>query len=253
MRHRSGRRFDRLELGLLIVLAAALGAVAERWHLDPAGDAGLRAKYGRSHWSHGPEEWVIRDYFQDRRGGIFLDVGSADARVGSNTYFLEAQLGWSGVAIDAQAEYAAGYKEHRPNTQFFSLFVSDRSEDDATLYVAARHRGASSVRRDFAVAYGGEDVVARQVPTITLNDLLSEAGVSRIDFMSMDIELSEPQALAGLDLNRYRPSLVCIEAHAELGQWLLDYFAAQSYALVDKYIHVHNENFFFAPIKTPRH
>ena len=46
----------------------------------------------------------------------------------------------------------------------------------------------------------------------------------------------------------FKPALICIEAHAELGQWLLDYFAGQGYALVGKYIHVHNENFFFAPI-----
>ena len=51
-----------------------------------------------------------------------------------------------------------------------------------------------------------------------------------------------------LRLDRYRPSLICIEAHADLAQWLLDYFAGQDYALVNKDPHVHNENFFFAPL-----
>ena len=40
----------------------------------------------------------------------------------------------------------------------------------------------------------------RKVPTITLNDLLVRTGVPAIDFMTMDIELAEPKALAGFDL-----------------------------------------------------
>jgi len=242
------RRFDGLEVGLLLALALVAGGVVEHWYLNPAGDAALRARYGRHHWSHGPEEWIIRDFFKDRRDGVFLDVGSADARVGSNTYFLESQLGWSGIAVDALAEYEASYKTYRPRTKFFALFAGDQSDAQATVYVSSQRRESSSTSRDFAVAYGGKNVEARTVPTISLNDLLAQTGVERIDFLSMDIELGEPRALAGFDMRRYRPALVCIEAHAGLAQWLLDYFAGQGYALVDDYIHVHNENFFFAPV-----
>ena len=43
--------------------------------------------------------------------------------------------------------------------------------------------------------------------------------------MSMDIELAEPQALAGFSIGRFNPSLVAVEAHPPVRQQILDYFA----------------------------
>ena len=54
----------------------------------------------------------------------------------------------------------------------------------------------------------------------------------------MDIELAEPKALAGLDIERFRPALVCIEDHAEVRQQILDYFARHGYVGVGKYLRV---------------
>jgi FkbM family methyltransferase len=48
-----------------------------------------------------------------------------------------------------------------------------------------------------------------KVQTITLDRLLTAEKVERLDFLTMDIETYEPQALAGFDIERYRPSLVC--------------------------------------------
>ena len=73
----------------------------------------------------------------------------------------------------------------------------------------------SSAQKTFTQRWG-EDVVELSVSTITLNDLLDGQGVTSIDFLSMDIELSEPQALAGFDIDRFRPALVGIEAHLEV-------------------------------------
>jgi hypothetical protein len=65
--------------------------------------------------------------------------------------------------------------------------------------------------------------------------------------MSMDIELSEPQALAGFSISRYKPSLVCIEAHAPVRQAILNYFASAGYVVVGKYLRYDVENLYFAP------
>jgi FkbM family methyltransferase len=208
----------------------------------------LRNRYGAQKHSENAEEWIIRDFFQDERGGTFLDVGSADARVGSNTYYLETQLGWSGIAVDALEEYAASYAAHRPRTKFFALFVSDHSDQTATMYVANRFEQYSSSAKNFTSTYTPRDPTARQVSTITLNDLLAKGAVDAVDFMSMDIELSEPKALAGFDLGRFRPRLVCIEAHPETRQAILNYFAVRGYAVVGKYLRIDNINLWFMPV-----
>jgi hypothetical protein len=93
----------------------------------------------------------------------------------------------------------------------------------------------------------GKNVKEIQVPTITLDDLLASEGVAKVDFLSMDIELAEPEALAGFDLRRYAPDLVCIEAHPEVRQAILEYFTRHGYVIVGKYLRIDTTNLYFTP------
>lgn len=249
------RRFDPIEAACIAALFITVGFALGRtfilnYHesfVSPRDLQWLRDKYGSHKWSENAEEWLIRDFFQDAHAGTFVDVGSADARVGSNTYFLESQLGWSGLAVDALETYAPSYQKFRPRTKFLPLFVSNRSDDTATMYVSKRFEQYSSTVRDFTSQHA-PSVEAHQVPTITLNDLLAQAAITKIDFLSMDIELSEPPALSGFDLRRFMPRLVCIEAQTETRQQILDYFASRGYTVVGKYLRLDRINLWFTPL-----
>ena len=214
----------------------------------PRGARYLQAAYGPGRYSQFAEEWIIRDFFKDRRDGFFLDVGANHYRDSSTTYYLEERLGWSGFAIEPLREFEADYKTHRPRTRFFAFFVSDVSDDVAKMYVLDKHTVVSSADKAFTERTGANprEIV---VPTITLNDLLAANAVEGIDFLSMDIELSEPKALAGFDVRRYRPQLVCIEAHPEVRQQILDYFAQNGYVIVGKYLPADEHNLYFMPLK----
>ena len=43
---------------------------------------------------------VLQELFQDQPPGIFLEAGAHDGWTGSNTYWLEVSLGWSGILIE---------------------------------------------------------------------------------------------------------------------------------------------------------
>ena len=86
------------------------------------------------------------------------------------------------------------------------------------------------------------------VPTIRLTDLLTRAGVSHIDLLSVDVELAEPKVLAGFDIDRFKPALVCIEAHPQVRQRILDYFAAHGYVAVGRYLRADLQNLYFTPL-----
>src|SRR5918992_613419 len=49
----------------------------------------LERTYGPDRQSMNFEEWIVRDFFRDRSGGTFVDVGSADYKANSNTWYLE--------------------------------------------------------------------------------------------------------------------------------------------------------------------
>jgi hypothetical protein len=202
--------------------------------------------YGPDQHSQFGEEWLIRDFFGGKRNGVFVDVGASHYREFNNTYYLESELGWSGLAIDPLTQFAEGYRLHRPRTRFHALFVSDRSNAEAKIYFLKDRTRVTSADPHFTGRHG-ENPVELTTPTITLNDLLTQEGLAAIDFLSMDIELAEPRALAGFDIRRFRPALVCIEAHEEVRQAILDYFARNDYVLVGKYLRADTQNLYFTP------
>ncbi len=249
--------------GVLIALAAGLAGLAkgyndgvhymvpfQRQEADTVART-LESKYGPSRHSQYAEEWILRDFFQDRRDGIFVDVGANHYERDSNTYYLETALGWSGIAVEPQTQFAADWHRFRPRSRFVPLFVSDHSDEAATLYVPTNpgaHGMLASMVKE-AAQFQGDSVEAVQVKTITMDDLLQASGVSRIDYLNIDIELAEPLALAGLSIERYRPALVSIEAHPPVRQAILDYFARHQYVLDGRYWQADDENFWFRPLR----
>ena len=124
--------------------------------------------------------------------------------------------------------------------------MSDTSNESAKLYVLANSPLVASSNRDFVRQFGEPDEV-RSVPTVSLSDLLDRESVKVVDFLSMDIELNEPRALQGFDIERFKPALVCIEALLPVRQRILDYFAEHDYVVVGRYIWVDRENLYFMP------
>jgi FkbM family methyltransferase len=206
----------------------------------------LERQYGPERNSEHAEEWIIRDFFKGTRDGIFVDVGANRYKRFNNTYYLDIVLGWSGLAIEPQTKFAREYARFRPRTTFVPLFVSDTSNHDAVLYVPPIDLAASESRK-FAESYGGSST-ALHVRTTSLDDVLERSGMTHIDFLTMDIELAEPKALAGFSIQRYRPSLACVEAHPEVRQQVLDYFARNGYVLIGKYLRVDDHNLWFTPL-----
>ena len=164
------------------------------------------------------------------------------------TYYLEKHLGWRGIAIDALEEFRSDYERHRKSTQFFAFFVTNRAETAKEFYVYTRDTRISS--GSLEQLRGLPRVKDRYikktaVPTITLDRLLSAQGVQKVDFLSMDIEGSEPEALEAFDIERYRPELICIEVQTYTRDWLFNYFASHGYVPIERYRPVDSVNHYF--------
>jgi FkbM family methyltransferase len=251
------RTLNVVGLAMLVVMGTVLGYVVGAYRMEyrlrpyfSRGNSELQAlatRYGATRNSRYGEEWIVRDFFGDRRGGVFVDVGANHYQRDSNSYYLESQLGWSGLAIEPQTKFAADYRARRPLTTFVPLFVSDVSDRQATLYVPSND-AIASFDKHFAEAESLSSAEAVAAQTMTLDDILDRHGIRAVDFLSIDIELHEPQALKGFSIERFRPRLVGVESHAPVRQQILDYFANHGYVVVGKYLRADNENLWFAPI-----
>ncbi len=207
---------------------------------------------GKKLYSEHNEELIIRDFFNDRQGGTFVDIGCADYKGASTTYYLEKHLGWSGIAVDALVDWARGYIENRPNTKFYNFIVTDHSgktesfyRSGDNMYLSSRYksyldwaaRETGHIKANYRIVY---------VPTITLTELLEKNGLTKIGFLSIDVEGSEPAALAGFDIDKFKPELVCIETHSN-GNKIMRYFTRHGYERIKKYLKYDTQNWYFKP------
>jgi FkbM family methyltransferase len=207
-----------------------------------------------ANFSQQREEVIIRHFFRDRREGVFLDVGCAHYAKMSTTFYLEKELGWRGVGVDAIKRWGAAYEEHRPNTVFVNRYVSDTSDESEKFYVAKHLPWVSSGDRDFAKRLskrfaGKDDVVETEVKTITLNDLLERAEIKKVDLLSMDIEGHELPALAGFDMARFKPDLVVIETAHDTDNRVDAHMRKNGYEAIELYRPYDEVNSYYRPAK----
>ncbi len=159
--------------------------------------------------------------------GYFVELGANDGLTQSNTYYFEALRGWSGVLIEPIPElYRAAVKLRQRSKVFNCACVSFDYPDseieitylnlmsmvegalkDATLARIHYEQGLAHMERTQNLA-----PYTIRVPARTLTSVLEEAGTTKIDLLSLDVEGYELDVLKGLDFERYAPAYMLIEA-----------------------------------------
>ncbi|MCG8457730.1 MAG: FkbM family methyltransferase [Holophagales bacterium] len=240
-----------LAFGIAVIGLTAAGIEAfarpDEGAEGPKLDAQRILHTGTKLYSQNDEELIIRDFFGDRREGFFLDVGAGDWRKNSTTLYLEKHLGWTGIGVDARGHLRRGYDMNRPGTRFEAYAVTDATGGTIPFYFRGDISSVDPTWKDQFPDTRNLEAREVQVPQITLDDLLARLRVDRIDFLSMDIEGSEEKALAGFDIDRFAPELVCLEmARGEPGKALLKYFEEHGYELLTEYVPYDKVNRYFA-------
>ena len=164
-----------------------------------------------------PEVEGLHRYL-DFRSGFFVEAGANDGFRQSNTYFLERFRGWRGVLIEPIPELYDRCVRERSNSRCFNCALVDPDSAGEPILMRfgdleSHLAGPDDVPADDDIAnWGWSRAYDVLVPTRTLNDVLDEAAAPRCDFLSLDLEGHEEQALAGLDLDRHRPRYILVEA-----------------------------------------
>jgi len=156
--------------------------------------------------------WVAYE-LSTRRGGFFVEFGAANGIKLSNTFFLEKNLGWSGILAEPSRSYYPALLQNR------DCFIDRRcvwTETGEQLIfnetVAAELSTIDAFSESDHHAAGRRIGSRYTVETVSLNDLLSDwSAPRRIDYLSIDTEGSELEILTKFDFQKYDVRTITVE------------------------------------------
>jgi FkbM family methyltransferase len=160
------------------------------------------------------EDYHLDLVFADQATGTYVDVGGGHP-VADNVSFWFYLKGWRGLVVEPQQALADVYAHVRPRDRTVCC-LAGRADGEAEFHVVDKLHGFSSMVREHAAGAEsfGAGFKTTCMPVHTLSGLLDEARLGAIDFLKIDVEGAEADVLAGLDLQRFRPRIVLIEAVA---------------------------------------
>ena len=201
---------------------------------------------------HGEDRW-LEQYFEGRRDGFFVEVGAYDGVVLSNSFYLES-IGWRGLLVEPNPGKAAECRENRPLAKVFecaavgsgnagevSFEVVEGGEVYSTLAMSPEHSARLA-------QYG---LQARKIIVRgrTLDSILEEARLPRVDYVSIDVEGGELDVLRGFSLQRWHPAVVMIEVNERIRRpEIRDAFTSSGYV----YLRTLGINDVYVPLRTFR-
>lgn len=165
-------------------------------------------------------------------GGTFVEAGGNDGFRQSNTYYLERFHGWSGVLVEPVPHLAEVARRRRSAAVFNCALVARDYEGDSVTIRYGDLMSGIDVGLEEA-SWGWEPAYDIDVPARTLDSVLDEAGVEKVDLVSLDVEGYEVPVLRGFDIERFKPGALLLEVRDrdpdelrdvlpgyELRQWL---------------------------------
>jgi FkbM family methyltransferase len=144
--------------------------------------------------------------------GFYVDVGANDPVVDSVTRWFYQQ-GWSGINIEPVPHWHQRLQVDRPRDVNLQIAVSTTT-GRLTLFDVP-DTGLSTLSAEVAEVHqqGGVPVAEMTVPSAPLDSLLAQyAGDRDIHFLKIDVEGLEQDVLKSMELERFRPWIILVEA-----------------------------------------
>ena len=150
-----------------------------------------------------------------KREGFFIDLAAGHPTNFSNTYFLENKLNWKGILIEANPYFLQLLKEKRDNIIVENAVFSESNINLDFRIDNFEFGGIVGDEFDNNLRIRGKQIKSQKlikVKTKTLEEILDyHKAPSIMDYLSLDIEGAEWEALKNFNFEKYKWKCLTIE------------------------------------------
>ena len=157
------------------------------------------------------EDLIIQNYLKNINNGFYVDAGCYHPLHLSNTYLLHKR-NWSGINIDISQFSIDLFNFLRPNDLNIYSAVSN-TDRDVTIYFQKKISQLNTIYKEISKKRMQGKIQEKNIKSQKLNTILNKSKFinRKIDFLNIDLEGADYEALQSLDFNIYRPKVICVE------------------------------------------
>jgi FkbM family methyltransferase len=167
------------------------------------------------------EDYILSYVFRDVAKGSYVDVGAYDPDALSVTKHFYRR-GWRGVNIEPNPDLLAAFQKARPDDVNMGVGISDAAATLTFFKFDSRSSGLSTFDPSIAWRHRHAGHVYHEltIPVVTLTEALDKSGTVKgaFELLNIDVEGFERKVLAGLDVAKYPPKVIALEANAPLSE-----------------------------------
>ena len=169
---------------------------------------------------HNQDQFLNEHIFNNKKEGVFLDIGAYDGIEGSNSYFFEKELGWKGICFEPIPKL---YQRLKENRKCISINAAAWKEDTEKTFRLIE--GYSEMLSGIVDCYDqkhinrieqesreqNQKITDVPVKCLDINKILEQYGMYHIDFLSIDVEGSEFEILKHLNTDVFEIDYIVCE------------------------------------------
>jgi hypothetical protein len=179
-------------------------------------------KYSKKSYSISNVDLIIDRLFSKIKKGVYIDVGCNHPIKYNNTYLLHKK-GWSGINIDLDKTSINEFNIMRKNDYNVQELVGSIDGLEKEIYYYHERSAINTVSKELAEKRQTKPREIIKKKTKSLNQIIKNSTFEnkKINFMSIDIENYEYEALKNFNFQKYQIDLIVTE-YTDINQGKLE-------------------------------
>lgn len=171
-------------------------------------------KYTKTSYSISNVDLIINRIFSKKKKGVYLDVGCNHPIKYNNTHLLYKK-GWNGINIDLDENSIKEFNKIRKNDYNKQALISNEAGKIKKIYFYHARSAINTVSKNLVDSRVNKPKKIISQTSTTLNEIIKNSPFKskKIDFMSIDIEDHEYEALLNFNFKKYKIDIICVECN----------------------------------------